>query len=287
MKHAILICAHGDMTITKNTISILDDDEIDFYVHVDAKSNCDPYVELAGISKYSKIVIVPRKSMWWGTYSLIECEMELLKASYLQRYDYYHLISGQDLPIKPKKCFLQFFESTKEGTEFVSFWGSNGQYWNRINYKYPFLKLYHRASCEFLNNVEKLILTRILRKRDNKYKYFHDKVLYAGSQWFDITHQLVLRILEQAEWIEAVFKDGYTVDELFVQTVLGNALDLSRNISNVETRLIDFERGKPYVFRYADLDEILSSSALFCRKFDVTVDRDIVREITNRMMSIT
>lgn len=115
MKHAILICAHGDMTITKNTISILDDDEIDFYVHVDAKSNCDPYVELAGISKYSKIVIVPRKSVWWGTYSLIECEMELLKASYLQRYDYYHLISGQDLPIKPKNVFCNFLRVLKKG----------------------------------------------------------------------------------------------------------------------------------------------------------------------------
>lgn len=250
------------------------------------KTNCDPYVEFAGICKRSKVVIVPRKNVYWGTYSQIECEMELLKTSYLQKYDYYHLISGQDLPIKPREYFLEFFDAVKEGMQFVNFWGSNGQYWNRINYKYPFLKLYRRTKYEFLNNTEKLILTRILRKKSIKYEYFHDKIPYAGSNWFDITHQLVLRILEQTEWIDSVFKDGYTVDELFVQTVLGNSLDLSHNISNVETRLIDFERGKPYVFRYADFDEILSSNALFCRKFDVTVDRDIIKEIANRMMSI-
>ena len=41
-------------------------------------------------------------------------------------------------------------------------------------------------------------------------------------------------------------------------------------------RLIDWERGNPYVFRKEDFALIKSSPAMFARKFNLTVDGDIV-----------
>ena len=44
-------------------------------------------------------------------------------------------------------------------------------------------------------------------------------------------------------------------------------------------RLIDWERGHPYVFRMADYDEIMQSPAMFARKFSMQADSEIVKAI--------
>ena len=46
-------------------------------------------------------------------------------------------------------------------------------------------------------------------------------------------------------------------------------------------RYIDWERGAPYVFRSDDFEDLINSSCLFARKFDSTVDREIIEKIEN------
>ena len=48
-------------------------------------------------------------------------------------------------------------------------------------------------------------------------------------------------------------------------------------------RLIDWERGRPYVFRMADYDEIMQSPAMFARKFSMQTDSEIVKAIQERI----
>ncbi|MCI5660123.1 MAG: glycosyl transferase, partial [Clostridium sp.] len=48
-------------------------------------------------------------------------------------------------------------------------------------------------------------------------------------------------------------------------------------------RLIDWERGNPYVFRMADYDEIMQSPAMFARKFSMQTDPEIVRAIMDEL----
>lgn len=44
-------------------------------------------------------------------------------------------------------------------------------------------------------------------------------------------------------------------------------------------RYVDFKRGKPYVWRELDKDELLSAQGLFARKFDDQVDSLIIEDI--------
>jgi hypothetical protein len=44
-------------------------------------------------------------------------------------------------------------------------------------------------------------------------------------------------------------------------------------------RLIDWKRGKPYVWRSEDYEEILHSSCLFARKFDQRTDSAVIMKI--------
>lgn len=49
------------------------------------------------------------------------------------------------------------------------------------------------------------------------------------------------------------------------------------------SRPIDWERGRPYVFRMADYDEIMQSAAMFARKFSMQTDSEIVKAIQTKI----
>lgn len=55
-----------------------------------------------------------------GRFSQIECELRLLEASIPGHYDYYHLMSGADLPLQSQDVIHTYFERY-QGTEFVHF----------------------------------------------------------------------------------------------------------------------------------------------------------------------
>ena len=139
MKHAVLVGAHGDFRILKLTMRILDHENIDFFIHVDAKSQLSEN-EFVGICAKSRVIIIPRIKVYWGDYSQIQMEMNLLKASVDSGYDYYHLISGADLPIKTASEFLEFFEKRGNNVDYVMKWGYHSLYHDRVNYKYPFIR---------------------------------------------------------------------------------------------------------------------------------------------------
>ena len=44
-------------------------------------------------------------------------------------------------------------------------------------------------------------------------------------------------------------------------------------------RLIDWHRGKPYVYRIGDLDLLEESPMLFARKFDEKIDNEIIKAL--------
>lgn len=57
------------------------------------------------------------------------------------------------------------------------------------------------------------------------------------------------------------------VHEFFQKILVKNLFDL-KNIM----RLVDWNRGKPYVFRNSVLYELINSQMLFARKFNVDID---------------
>ena len=49
-------------------------------------------------------------------------------------------------------------------------------------------------------------------------------------------------------------------------------------------REIDWNRGRPYIWRTDDFDTLISSEKLFARKFDERADSTIIDKIVNRIM---
>jgi hypothetical protein len=120
MKHAYLIIAHNEFDILEKLLMLLDDVRNDIYIHIDKKNKNFPFDEFLKITRYSPVYFVERLNVCWGDFSMVKCELLLLKAAVRKEYQYYHLISGVDLPIKSNKEIHDFFDA-HNGMEFVHY----------------------------------------------------------------------------------------------------------------------------------------------------------------------
>ena len=289
-RHAYLIIAHHQFSLLEKLIRLLDNERNDIYIHIDKKvKNFDEQPFYKAV-KYSKIYFVKRIAVSWGAFSQIKCEMELLKSAVSGSYQYYHLISGADLPLKKQSEIHNFFEKNN-GCEYVQFDSEtvDNNVFERLKFYYPFQEYYVskgkivRFIANKLLGIQKRLKINRLRKSN--------LVLQKGPNWFSITHELAQYILSCDKQINTMFKWTSCCDEVFVQTIVANSKFKNNLYFNGEEdnqlgciRYIDWKRGYPYIFRKGDYDQLIGSPFFFARKFDIDVDSEIIERLFTTLM---
>ena len=291
MRHAILITTHDNVEISKNLLSLYDDKNIDFYFLIDKKAKSYNEELLKDICKKSSVYFVPKINIYWGSFSQIQAEYILLENAVKKSYDYYHLISGCDIPLYTKNEFFDFFEQNK-GKEFVEYSpkeiAEKNKVQDRVKYYYVFMESVREKSAikrkpktflrEFFLKLQKLL--KIDRTKGKEFQY--------GSNWFDITDDFAKYILKNKPWVIKHFKKTCCADELFLQTLLFNSPFYSNNYYclNEKNRILqrnrytDWTRGQPYTFKKEDYNEIINiKESLFIRKFNYKNDAEIVNKL--------
>ena len=273
-KHAYMIIAHNEEKILVKLLKLLDNVNNDIYIHIDNKSKELEEEKLKRCIKFSNVYFTKKLDVRWGDVSLTACELILLEtATSNNKYDYYHLISGVDLPIKSQKEIHDFFEKNK-GYEFIHF--SKKEYitnhiYERVKFYHFFIKgfkskiKFYSYFCEKTHNLllkfqKVLKINRISKKQ---------KVAY-GSQWFSITDALARYVIENKKRILKRYKWTLCSDEMFLQTLVFESkfykYIYKKSNFNSNLRYIDFERGNPYTFCDENFDEIMDSGCFFVRK---------------------
>lgn len=269
-KHAFLIIAHQEDQTLRRLIDLLDDDRNDIFIHYDLKSgkpNSNFYK-----TKHSNIYLYNEIDVQWGAFSLVEVELLLLKKSTeIMAYRYYHLISGSDFLIKTNDYLHNFFDENS-GKEFIRFESDTFNYPDRVHLNHFLQEKVGRAKPSFLYYLNKiqLRLQKLIGYSRNK-----DIDFQKGTQWFSITDHLARYVLSKEDWIYKVFKNTLCSDEIYLQTIVHNSSFRNNlyhpfydNSTSSIMRLIDWERGTPYVFSDDDFDEIINSEMIFCRKIN-------------------
>ena len=115
MKHAYLVIAHKNDYTFQTLLNLIDDERNDIFIHMDKKNAKYRFEDVAKQIKKSKIYQVEdRNDVVWGDYSQIATELALLELSTnVGKYDYYHLLSGEDLPVKSQDYIHYFFEQNR------------------------------------------------------------------------------------------------------------------------------------------------------------------------------
>ena len=154
MRHAWMILAHNHFAHLKKLIAFLDSESSDIYLHIDAKAaGADP-ADLAACASRSRVICVERHSISWGDFSMVEAELALLRAAVPGEYDYYHLLSGVDVPVKTRRYIEEYFTRCP-GRNYISFLHpviSRADLF-RVRFHYPFQKL----------NIRRVSVRRALR----------------------------------------------------------------------------------------------------------------------------
>lgn len=279
MKHAYLIIAHNEPQLLQNLIDLIDDKRNDIYIHIDKKSDIKQFSDIS--ASESRLYFIPRKSVYWGHYSQVQTELRLMAfAKNNASYSYYHLLSGVDLPLHNQDYIHNYFER-HNGTEFVEVLEFTEEIRKDIfykNYRWFFFQRFLRSGNPLLEkifHISELIQFKmpILRR--------HNIEIYKGSNWFSITEAFVNYILSNKRLIFDEFRWSNCADELFLQSLFAKSI-FYKNKSNKaqgNLRAIDWRRGHPYIWRNTDFDELVSSEALFARKFSLKTDKEIVLKI--------
>lgn len=281
-KQAYLIIAHRYDETFKTLLRMLDSEENDIFIHMDIKNKQFRQEECKELIQHGKIFFTERTNVSWGGYSQINSELLLLEAAVMQNhYNYYHLLSGQDLPIKSAEYIKKFFIKN-QGKEFVCFDKEIFECYDRVQYCYPFQEMIGRDRKCFWGRLAAVltIFQKIFRIRRNQ-----SIVFQKGANWFSITDDLARYVIQQKKWIEAVFSNTICCDEVFLQTIIINSrfkekiyqfAEKNNNTEEASMRMVDWKRGGPYVFQRGDYQELTQSQMLFARKFDYNQDAEII-----------
>ena len=225
-----------------------------------------------------------------GGASQINAELLLLKkAVSVGPYQHYHLLSGADLPIKTQDQIVRFFEANKD-KEFVRFEKPDYSHQDRTQYYHLLQDKVGRSRNILCRGSEHLLvkLQKILHIKRNKNIQFQ-----KGTNWFSITDDFARYVIDREEWIKKTFRYTFCCDEVFLQTLLIESPYIDNlyhkefdNDPHAIMRFIDWKRGNPYTFRISDFDELCESEMLFARKFDASVDSEIIKSLERRLMSL-
>ena len=210
------------------------------------------------------------------------------------KYSFYHIISGVDLPINTQdyihgicekfqdKSFVGFASGSQNEKDIVNRTGVYHIFTTSCRKKHIRL-----LSC-VLNNIQKVIG---IRRKLHLTEGVSETILKKGCNWCSLTDEAVNYILSRKNIILNEFRNTLCPDELFIQSILWNS-PLRKKIFGQEEHMdeysmcmreIDWDRGSPYTWQMRDFEYLMKSKKFFARKFS-SQDLEIVYKIKNAIL---
>ena len=278
--HAYLIVAHDNAYVLRRLLMMIDDSRSAIYIHLDKKFTDADEATIAGACTESPVTFIERRDVKWGHFSIVEVVLDLLRTALPQGHDYYHLLSGSDLALQTPDHVYDFFEQ-HDGDEFIGFSPEFDERWATELQLFP---QYARPTNRYQRLARKLLHHNFIRlqravRYDRSARF--DMTVKKGSDWYSISHALASHLLASEQLIRAFFRHSHSASEMFVHTLVWNSQFRDKVHDQTDEfagslRLIDWQRGIPYVFRAGDFAELSASHRLFARKFRADVDQEIV-----------
>ena len=278
MKQALLITSYKDFEQLIDLIKQFDYN-FNIYLHIDKKSelNKDIYKELLSISN---VKYISRKyRINWGGINHLKAIILLSKKALINKDNkYFHLITGQDFPIKPNDYFKNLlFNNCNKNINYLdisklpkSGWAKENGGMDRIEY-YCLYDLFN-AKTSF-GNKWILRIINIQRKLNIKRSINFSKQLYGGSTYWTLyydTLQYVIDFTKKNPIFLNRFRFTFCAEEIYFQTIIMNS-EFANHVFNDNLRYIDWETGRggfPAFLDENDYEILINSDKLFARKIE-------------------
>jgi hypothetical protein len=293
MKKAYIIMAHRYPEQLYRLIDRLNDGHSTFFIHIDKAADLSPFQIVADFG--SIVHFVERIESKWGSFACMQASLNGLKAvkDSGKDFDQVLLLSGQDYPIKSNEDIDAFFESSPHSI-FLDFFpipnyekwpGSDRGGWYRVDKYYIGLKWYEFFVSKSLNLLSTYV-PFLRRKMPKGMKPF------TGSQWWSMDMYGLNYILDYElahPGYRAFHQYTFAPDELYIQMILANSTDerIVQSLTPNNKRFMLWEKSDsahPNTLRLSDFEAIQASTHLFARKFDASVDSEILDRIDEEIL---
>ena len=284
-KIAVLMLCHKNPEQINLLLEALKHPLVDIYIHVDLKCQ---YI-IKDIKANCGVHLLPKEKcvdVRWAQFSEIEATLNLInEASLNDKYSHYVLISGQDFPLKPIDEIVTFLNEYANDN-FIDC-RTVKKFEKRNDISFPSIVLGTRIWRKIAKNILVYItggwnntFSFIKRKAPNNVNY------YFGSQWWALNNEAIKYIQDYLASnlnYQIFFKKSLCPDECFFQTLIMN----SKYADSVKPYLhyINWKDGKssPEILRVDDYDDLVLSNKFFARKFDIGIDREIIKRIISKI----
>lgn len=271
MKIAHLILVHKTPLQLLRLIHSLQHPSFDFYIHVDRKINLKEFTSrIDGPNIYW---IHKRAKIKWAGYGTIQATLNGFAEIIPRNYGYINVISGQDFPLKSASYIYNYIKSRKN-REYITCESIEDE-WKEAAIR---VKNYHLVDW---NIPGKYGIARLLTKFMPQRKFPFDFKIVGRANWFTLTSnacQYILDFIKKNPKYIRYFKFCWGADEFFFATILYNSKfknKIENNLVYVDWNVPE-KNGHPKILGVNDFQDIISSSKLFARKFDILKDTKII-----------
>lgn len=287
MKKVIAITCHqvtNPLIHTVNYFSLSGENTI--LIHVDRKANISDFEFLR---KKNVILIEDRSNIKWGGFSQIKSTLSLMNHSKEYEYDYFFLLSGDDIPIKTETQ-LDTFLSENSGYNFIHYQDERTTYVDphqRVKYRYTkhFFSRKKDIASRSIRLIHKITKNVLFKNKSYSKNLKNLPPMYKGTNWFGLTAnsvEYILEFLSKSPWYTDIFKRSICADEVFFHTILKTSEE-NKSYANSDfpsnaLRYIDWLRGPEYprVLDSSDTDNIKNSNMFFARKISKDADPEFM-----------
>lgn len=295
-KIGYLILAHRYPEQLVRLIDRLNGENIYFFIHIDKRVSQPVYHFIyERLSAKRNIRFIKRFKCCWAGFGIIQATLQGIKELIENQYEVDHLVllSGQDYPIKSNSCIKEFLVQHK-GTSFVNHkpfpqpeWHAENGGWHRVRawhfikehtrYVFPGRNIFGIGRKSFLNPIWNFIHSLIPAFERKFPLNLHP---FGGAQFWCLCnahiHYIYEFVRKHPKYVR-FFKYVFVPDEILIQTIVGNA-NFQQTVVNDTLHFLEWERPGA-ILNIADKKNIFSTYHLFARKFDTTVDAEILNEI--------
>jgi len=239
-----------------------------YLVHVDKRSGVGLQTEIQDfLSSFTNASLLKSKSILWGGYSMVDAELrgieELLKIG--SEWEFFINLSGQSFPLK-SQTHIQDFLSRNIGNDFI-------RVANQRKIRPDTLSRIENYCIEFGNRILRIPIKR---------PYLRGVTPYIGTQWMISSRKFCefVSYSPQVERFKKFYRHTFISDEGFFQTVIMNTSYKGIIVNDDKRTIVWVPMGtiklRPKDFTSKDAEFLLASQGLFARKFDETVDAEIL-----------
>lgn len=277
MRQAILLMLHRDCRMALRLIAYFEG-QCDIFIHIDKKGTISREEEESLRRQPGVRAVTRRYKVHWAGYSVLQAEMLLLRqALSMSDASYFHLISGQDYPIRPLADFLRFFSHTG----FAGFINCNHLPCD-VTDGATYFRMQHYVLSDYIDTRSKEGRDKVWRfvrwqKRHGIRRRIPDYTdhLYGGSAWFSINRDVAEYLVTYTRRHPAFYRRmrlTYIPEEIYVPTVILSSPYRTDVVwkNNCRTILWNHEGmdDSPVDIREKDFRRLLSNPiGFFSRKF--------------------